>query len=956
MANLSQKSFLTGVVSPYLYGNTDFSKYSQALRTANNAYIRKDGGLANRPGSEFVAEVKDSTKNIRLIKFVHTALETYCLEFGDFYLRIHKNGVQIKNSAKDIFDIYNETAQTVVFSTAHGYSNGDEIYISGVIGMPEINNRWFYVSDVHTNSFKIKDRNGNYISTIGYGSYVSGGTAEKVYQVTTPWPHTVVDQLDYSQSGDIMTIVHPSYRPYEIIKYADTNWVCKMIPFGAAAVHPFSITKSGHSGTSCPSYMVTAVDAITGEESLAGSVQILTITNITKADPGIITLSAGTSTSQLRKVRIDGVVGMTEINGFEGYLYGSPTPPYTTTAIIDINTNLPLDTSSFSNYISGGVIYVINTQFNSFAPPTSTQPITLTWAPTIDPDIPSTSGSYNIYKNSLSSGSFWDFGYIGSTSSYTFKDDGKTPDFTIRPPIYFNPFDSTNNYPSTVIYAQQRRFFANTNNNPSTLWGSHINSYGNFNIKIPILDTGPLSAGIPNRQAREIRFLIEIDRLIAMTDGSEIAINGNVANIVTPTEINARAQSYNGSGFLKPKFADNIGIYTQEGSSVVRDLLYDDSSNGFRGNDLTVLASHLFEGHTILDWDFMKKPHPILFAVRDDGIILVLTYDRVNGLIAWTTFSFDNAQALHVVCLPEGPVDRVYVGVKRTINGRTTKYIERLQARFFSDLTDAAFMDSRLTYDGRSDGTISVTLSGGTNWDTSELLTVTATDASFKSSDIGNQVHITGSDGTIVRITITAYTNGVIVQGYPDKTVPSSMRSVAISTWALAVDKIYGLWHLEGKAVSVFADRYVVGSPKNANYTTYTVSGGSITLDRCYGVIHVGLPFITDIETLDIDTSKSGRDPNASQLITEVSVRLYNSLGFWAGSKPPSNDSVDPLENLYEVKLWDTQNNDEQIPLNSEVQTVKVDSTYNKTGRVFIRNIDPIPLSILSIRPTGLLV
>ena len=77
---------------------------------------------------------------------------------------------------KTVEGITNAT-EAVVTLTGHGYSNGDEVKFFNVKGMTEVNLMKYQVSDVTTNTFKIKDViNGSYIDTTSYGTFSTGGS------------------------------------------------------------------------------------------------------------------------------------------------------------------------------------------------------------------------------------------------------------------------------------------------------------------------------------------------------------------------------------------------------------------------------------------------------------------------------------------------------------------------------------------------------------------------------------------------------------------------------------------------------------------------------------------------------------------------------------------------------------------------------------------------------------
>jgi len=89
-------------------------------------------------------------------------------------------------AAKTITAITN-AAPGVVTSVAHGYSNGDYIYLT-VNGMWQLNGRVFRVASVATDTFRLEDvSGGGGIDTTAFGAFTSG-TAEKItfgHSITT---------------------------------------------------------------------------------------------------------------------------------------------------------------------------------------------------------------------------------------------------------------------------------------------------------------------------------------------------------------------------------------------------------------------------------------------------------------------------------------------------------------------------------------------------------------------------------------------------------------------------------------------------------------------------------------------------------------------------------------------------------------------------------------------------
>jgi hypothetical protein len=338
-----------------------------------------------------------------------------------------------------------------------------------------------------------------------------------------------------------------------------------------------------------------------------------------------------------------------------------------------------------------------------------------------------------------------------------------------------------------------------------------------------------------------------------------------------------------------------------------------------------------------------------------------MTYVREQQILAWHRHEIGGAEFVYdVASVPEGNEDSVYLIVGRTVDGVFKRYIERLDTRVISDAKEMKFMDSCLTYDGRHAEALGDTMTmseySGGGWLYTSTITVTCSLSTFVSTDagVGKEVHITGDDGTIVRVSIDTYVSGTVIRGKPSMTVPVAMRSTAIADWAIAITTAKNLWHLEGQDVSILGDGMVVGSPNNDSYPVYTVANGQVTLDRAYSVIQVGLPYISDIETLNIDTDSVQTIADRNKFVSKVSIHTEKTRGVFIGAEPPSDDATDPLEGLTEIKVRDNEGYLDPVELKSEVLDVNIQPEWNSNGRIFIRQVDPLPMGVLSIMPAGL--
>lgn len=215
-------------MSPLLYGRVDVERYKQSLATCQNYIPTIQGGLPRRPGTVFVAEVKDSSKKVRLERFEFSTTQAYIIEFGNLYVRFYRDNAPVLETTKTITGI-TQANPAVVTSNAHGFSNGDEVYITGIVGMTILNGRNFKVANVTANTFSLTYMDGTAVNSTAFTAWSSGGTAARVYTLTTTYLEAHLFDLKVTQSADVLYIVHPSYPPRKLTRTAHTSWTITTI-------------------------------------------------------------------------------------------------------------------------------------------------------------------------------------------------------------------------------------------------------------------------------------------------------------------------------------------------------------------------------------------------------------------------------------------------------------------------------------------------------------------------------------------------------------------------------------------------------------------------------------------------------------------------------------------------------------------------------------------------------
>ena len=901
MPSIKQRSFAGGIIGPELEGRDDQTKYQTGLKEALNVLVQRYGGVTNRAGSRFLAKARDGdTHPVRLFKFVFNDDQTYVLEFGERYMRVYRDAGTVVPSA-------------TAWSNATTYLTGDMASRLGVT--------YYCIAD-HLNQQP---------PNVAYWAPMTAG----FYEIPTPYAAADLRAIQYVQSGDVVTLVHPGYAPRELRRTGHTAWTLPLKGFLPAVNRPANCAGVvGAAGGNSYRYQITAFNKTTLEESYPGRETAKVITGATKANPCQITVVAHPySTGD--EVYVSGIVGMVELN--------SRTCVITKTGA-DTFTLDGVNSTTYAAYVSAGAASRIYVRLDSAAAPTASAPIVIS---AVNPGADFGLWIYR-YKNGV-------FEFIGeangnaSASTISFFDTNIAGQANFTPPIERDHFAAAGAYPSTVTYVQQRLALANSGDDPERVWMSQVGNFSNYAKSSPTQSDDAIEFRLAGRQVNAVRHLIEVGgRMVVLTASAEWTIAGGSDGVIRPGEVNPKQQGYDGAAALAPVIIGNTALYVQARGSFIRDLRYDYESDGYQGRDLTIYCPNLFDEFEIVAMDYQKIPHSVNWCVRSDGAILGCTYVRDHDVWGWHRhLTAGGSDTYEDVCtVPEGREDAVYVVVRRYVNGAWTRYIERFASRQFTDIAvDAYFVDSGLTYDGRNTGVKTMALTGGTLWDDTETLTCTASAATFAASNVGDEVILyvqevdpdtEETETARYACVITAYTSPTVVMARADRTLPVSIRATATAAWGLAVDTVTGLAHLEGRTVTALCDGSV--NPEAV------VTGGAITLASPAVIAHVGLPYTSRIETLDAENLQGETWTDKKRKIHAVGVKVKDSRGLWLGFGAGQ---------LFEHEDEHAEDYDDPIPPFSGLIEENVDTTWEKTGRVVIEQRDPLPMTILAIIPQG---
>jgi hypothetical protein len=240
---------------------------------------------------------------------------------------------------------------------------------------------------------------------------------------------------------------------------------------------------------------------------------------------------------------------------------------------------------------------------------------------------------YNIYKESNGL-----YGYIGQADDGAagFKDDFITADMSQTPPEPYYPFSGAGNYPQAVGNFEGRRWFAGSINKPGNLYGTRSGTDSNMGYSMPSRSDDSIAVNLKSRKVENIRHIVPLNEMLLLTSGGEWRVISQNSDVITPTTIGYKPQSYVGASNAMPALANSAVLYAQDRGARIRELSYTYESNGYVSSDVSVMAAHLFDyAYTIKQLAFSRQPLACLWAVRSDGQLLGMTYVPEHKVYAW---------------------------------------------------------------------------------------------------------------------------------------------------------------------------------------------------------------------------------------------------------------------------------------------------------------------------------
>jgi hypothetical protein len=516
-----------------------------------------------------------------------------------------------------------------------------------------------------------------------------------------------------------------------------------------------------------------------------------------------------------------------------------------------------------------------------------------------------------------------------------------------------------NNWPSVVGIYEERLVLGATPSYPLTLWLSCTGEFTNFTTNSTTgteaegdpLDTDAIELTLSGSRVNPIRWILDQSELVAGTNASEVKIwSGSSSAPMTPLECQTKRQSAYGSAPVQAKLISSVLLFVSRSRRKVREFVFDYLSDRYVAPELTLLAEHVTRAG-IQDMDYAREPHGVLWCALQDGSLAGCTYLREQKVCGWHRHPLGgNGAAEAVAVIPGVDGDELWAVIRRSINGETKRYVERLDPSFDGEGQETAengfFVDSGLNYDGWNTNGAALLQIEGASYAKGDAVTLFAEGHEpFGEDSIGACYRLrsgAGAEADRTDVRVTAYSSATEASAVLLTKAPASLQGAAVSDWAKLIQELQ-LPHLEGESVHILAD----GSVKNAQ----TVEGGVVTLSKPAAKVAAGYGFTSILQPMRIEVqSARGTSQTKRKRVLAVSIRFLATVG---GEVCPGDDAADKYESILShatpskggvaPRLFSTSGTTDK--------QVQLASGYDRDGLLTIRQADPLPMTVVCIVP-----
>lgn len=922
--NLSIVKFahVGGEISEAYNSRSDLAKYDLALALADNWFVDYHGGISTVPGLELIDNLYLDTDEIKLYKFSFASNvgNTYIIILGQNYVRFVQDGAYILETFKNVTNISTAGALLTVTCTAHGFTIGDWIKFNLAGSYADMSGGTYVVDTITTNTFTLKTVYGTSVDTVLFGTYSGTAMCARIYTIAHTFNTADFLELKAHQIRDTIHFTHNNYAIYKLVRFNSSSWTFTALNTLNQVTRPTNVIATPNvAGSEECVYAVTSVN-LSNVESLASSYAFC-VGDMSANRTNRLTWTpvAGAQYYKVYRSRIvSNGVGSATASMQLGYLGTAVGATFTDQLITpDFSISAPNDTAPFTDGTVLNIVCTtpgINYLKNSVVSISDPNPLAAGFIGQVilNANLTTIAGILIISGGQ---------GYTAPTITVA---NGTGAVFAVEVQA------SSGNNPACSTIFQQRKIYGATVNHPLTVYGSQPGQLDNFSTSDILIASDSYSHEIDSEDFSPLRHLVTLRGGMLILNAANVWLMTGENGIISATNVQVDFQNAIGATQLVPLKVGSDVLYSESAGGKIVQLAYDQYKRLYEGTDLSLLANHLFtKQRSITAWGYAAEPYKMIWGRRSDGMMLNLTIIKEQEVFAWTRRTTRGA-FLDVITLNENSQSSVYCVVERYINGRYTKFLERVASREFTHVEDSFHMDCGLRAP-MNKPTSYVRVSAATG-----VVTVTASAATFVVGDVGKIFRAGGGKGTV-----TGYTSATVITVTLDsdrpitETVPFTTPAIPVKFtsgfWSLdsLITTVVGLSHLEGESVVILADGVVVRGK--------TVLHGRVTLDTPASRVNVGLSYRCVAKNLP-PTTQSGVIENKRQRIVAMQMRVKDSAGLKIGTD---------INHLYPVDSKDIEHYDSTSALNNGLQYMYMEPIWTDDARFYLVQDDPLPATVL---------
>ena len=704
-------SFAGGELTPALYGRTDLQKYDIGAAKLENAYVLRYGGASRRPGFRYVAPTQENQK-ARLIPFSYSTEQNYILEFTAGTIRVYANGGIVVGQDGEPIKVGSPYKEADL-ATIKYVQSADVLFLAQPNHPPMTLTRYGQ-TDWRLTKMEIT------------GGPFGDPNVDDSLRIT---PSDVIGEVTLTATGDCF----------------NADMVGQNIRLGhtLSGEHKVGIPGANTTPEQTPTQYVAQnahisgklSGTIDGEGSMSGGWDHNWRRRYIResfSNGDINGTFSGTYNSLTRM--IEGTLYNADVLSYKKF-YGTVSGVFSGTIEGIPMTPGTVDTSPLQvECVPHGTVYVETFGFwtgtvivQRYEPGTGgwvtlqsqngnhTQNYTMKFTNDSDQIL-----TYRVvakdYNNGVWSGEngnqagyvtiqTFSQDYYGVARVIVYEDPKKvkaiitkklgskegTNDFSLY------PWNDVKGYPGCVGFFEDWLVFAGSKAKPQTYWASKSGDYYNFSVSAPQQDDDAITGTLSGGQMNTIKALVTFSEMLMLTSGGEFKVGGG-SEAFTPTNQKAKPQEYRGINDLTPVLIGGRIVYVQHQGSIVRDLTYSYDVDKYTGDDVSLLAAHLFDGHKLTSITYQQTPNSIVWCTRDDGVLLGMTYIKEQDVYAWHQHT-TQGEFVDVCSIPGRNEDELWAVIKR--DGKY--YVEQMATQNQEARPENQFyVDAGYTYEGEA--------------------------------------------------------------------------------------------------------------------------------------------------------------------------------------------------------------------------------------------------------------